>query len=653
MTAASAIGPIDGTPRPLARRATWACAVLLLLGVLAAIGLAWSIHGFITLQQAAFLAVALVALLVIGFWLLCLIGGYGGPGATLATAAYRPAVNAGPLTLTADQLRALEVKLRDAEQRLRDLDVSVQQKAQSLVRANEARFDRAQEIAGIGSWELDVATGRFVWSKQMYRLRGFDPDKFKPTLESLALYTHTDDVARERAWLADLQQGQERDVLELRILDSRREVRVMLLDGRGIEDDDGVIRRVIGTMQDVTERRLMEHQLVQAQKMEAIGSLTGGMAHDFNNILGVIIGNLHLLAESLQEMPDRAELCADALSAARRGADLTRRLLAFARRQPLSPEPTDVNLLITNLSRLLNRILGEDVQIDLRLGHNIAPVMVDPVQLEAAITNLATNARDAMPHGGQLTIVTRRTRLDREYAAQHTEASTGEYVLIEVSDTGVGMTQEVAARAFEPYFTTKEQGKGTGLGLSMVFGFSRQSGGHVNVYSERGRGTTLRLYLPYRQEGATAAIPPARKVLGGHECVLIVEDNGELRRITVRQLQELGYTVLEADSGAAALDVVQRGGAPDLLLSDIVMPGALDGIELARRIVRRHPDVRVLLMSGFSEVRFSDHVPTDLAYRLISKPFDRDELGVAVREALDAPVHQDRDTIDADGPFRG
>ena len=255
---------------------------------------------------------------------------------------------------------------------------------------------------------------------------------------------------------------------------------------------------------EISERRQAEAQLIQAQKMEAIGNLTGGMAHDFNNLLGIIIGNLDLLRDLHSSDPDADELAGEALSAALRGADLTRRLLAFARRQPLQPTKTDLNELIAGIVKLLERTLGEDIQITLDLNPDTWSVVVDPAQLESALTNLATNARDAMSGGGQLIIVTGNRELDADYASQHAEVRPGEYAVIEVSDTGSGMPPEVASRIFEPFYTTKEQGKGTGLGLSMVFGFIKQSGGHINVYSEVGIGTTFRLYLLRAEAGVDA-----------------------------------------------------------------------------------------------------------------------------------------------------
>jgi CheY-like chemotaxis protein len=314
---------------------------------------------------------------------------------------------------------------------------------------------------------------------------------------------------------------------------------------------------------------------------------------------------------------------------------LTRRLLAFARRQPLRPARVDANELVRDTVKLFGRLIGEDIQVTLDLADGIWPVTVDPAQLEASLANLATNARDAMPKGGRLIIATANRQLDADYVAMHPDASAGDFVMIEVSDTGTGMSPEIQQRIFEPFFTTKETGKGTGLGLSMVFGFLRQSEGHVNVYSELGVGTTFRLYLPRvkaetEQCDAAAAGAVTR---GAGQTILVVEDNPGMRRVVLRQLRELGYRVLECDSAVGALELLPRE-AVDLLFSDIVMPGGLDGIELARAARERWPEIKIILTSGFPQSRLDER---DLlgSLQLLSKPYRKEELAAALRAAFD------------------
>jgi PAS domain S-box-containing protein len=400
----------------------------------------------------------------------------------------------------------------------------------------------------------------------------------------------------------------------------------------------GIMRDLTSQKREQLERTRLEEQLHQAQKMEAIGNLTGGMAHDFNNVLAVIIGNIDMLRDLRKDDPATEELTREALDAAFRGADLTRRLLAFARQQPLRPQRVDINELVSGITKLLSRTLGEQVEISLDLASDAWPIVADPAQLQASLTNLATNARDAMPHGGRLMVRTGNRDLDADYAAEHAEVKPGDYVMIEVSDTGVGMTPDVMNRIFEPFFSTKERDKGTGLGLSMVFGFIKQSGGHVSVYSEPGKGTTFRLLLPRMTEDAGMVEPPrlpARLVRGRGEAILVVEDNPALRRVVVRQLMELGYRVQEAENAGIALRLME-GESIDLLLTDIVMPGGTDGHELAHQARQCWPNIRVVFTSGFSEARSSgdtSSLPPDMP--LLSKPYRKEDLASAVRQALE------------------
>jgi PAS domain S-box-containing protein len=387
---------------------------------------------------------------------------------------------------------------------------------------------------------------------------------------------------------------------------------------------------------DMTERHAAEERLRRSQRLEAIGQLTGGMAHDFNNLLGVIIGNLDVLVGMRKDDASVIELAGEALDAAVRGADLTRRLLAFARRQPLRPERVDVNYAVNDIAHLLGRTLGEQIALTLDLAPDVWSISADLAQLEAAITNLATNARDAMPSGGRLIISTGNRYLDADYAAQHPEVTPGDYALIEVTDTGTGIPAAILDRIFEPFFTTKDEGKGTGLGLSMVFGYIKQSGGHVNVYSEVGVGTTFRLYLP-RSHEAPAASKEAKAEetpLGRGEIVLVVEDNAGLRRIVTRQLRDLGYGVLEAENAAAAQAVLEQQPA-DLLFTDIVMPGEMDGFELVRIAFSRWPAMRVVLTSGFPQAKITGTIGTAAtAAHLLSKPYRKVDLARALRVAL-------------------
>jgi signal transduction histidine kinase/CheY-like chemotaxis protein len=385
------------------------------------------------------------------------------------------------------------------------------------------------------------------------------------------------------------------------------------------------------------ERRIIEQQLIQAQKMEAIGNLTGGMAHDFNNVLGVIIGNLDLLGRLVKADVAASELCGEALDGATRCADLIARLLAFARRQSLHPEQIDVNALVSDIARLLGRVLGEDIALTLDLDPASWPVTADAAQLEAALVNLATNARDAMPKGGKLDIATRNVQIDAGFSIENADVSPGDYTLIEISDTGSGIPAEIIGRIFEPFFSTKGPAKGTGLGLSMAYGFVKQSGGHLSVYSEPGLGTTFRLYLPRNGAGETASAGPSKAgaIVGGDETVLLVEDNAQLRRAAARQLTGLGYRVREAEHADAARVILSSGERIDLLFSDVVMPGTMDGVDLAQQATLSRRGLKVLLTSGFPGVRGPGQGMAGCPFRLLNKPYHRAELARVVREVLD------------------
>jgi CheY-like chemotaxis protein len=375
--------------------------------------------------------------------------------------------------------------------------------------------------------------------------------------------------------------------------------------------------------------------------MEAIGQLTGGIAHDFNNLLTIIVGNIELLQRRLPEGADRLQRAADhAMDATRRAATLTQRLLAFSRRQPLDPKPIDVNKLVAGMSDLLRRTLGEVVVLETVLAGGLWRSQADPNQLENAILNLAVNARDAMPDGGKLTIETANARLDEAYVEALAEpVPPGQYVLVAVSDTGTGMDKATMEKVFEPFFTTKEAGKGTGLGLSQVYGFVRQSNGHVRIYSELGEGTTIKIYLPrlLGSDEEPAEMPAKSPVMvkGAGETVLVVEDEPDLRAYTVEALCDLGYRVLEAASGREALQIVERHPEIELLFTDVVLGNGMNGRALADEAARRRPGLPVLFTTGYTANAIVHHGRLDPGMHLIGKPFTYAELAAKVRRMLD------------------
>ena len=402
------------------------------------------------------------------------------------------------------------------------------------------------------------------------------------------------------------------------------------------KDEIGRMANAVQVFQDgMVRAEKLEHSLRQAQKMEAIGQLTGGIAHDFNNLLQVIITDLDLAMMSLDSDGAVAAYLRDAVGEVERGARLTSHLLSFARRQPLNPKPLRVERLVGDTVAMLRRTLGEQVTIELVNSGGLWPAMVDENQLQNAILNLAVNARDAMPDGGSLILELSNVVLDSAYAAEHVEVTAGQYVLLAITDTGVGMTREVAQKAFEPFFTTKPEGAGTGLGLSMVFGFVKQTGGHIKIYSEPGQGTTVKLYLPKAQAAEAAREARARdSLLGAGETILVAEDDSKVRTSVVAQLAELGYRVLAAADGEEAIEILSRGEKVDLLFTDVIMPGAMDGRALAAKAGQIVPGLRVVFTSGYTENAIIHNGRLDEGVTLLSKPYRLPQLAETIHSAL-------------------
>jgi len=400
------------------------------------------------------------------------------------------------------------------------------------------------------------------------------------------------------------------------------------------------------------EKNAADLQLRQAQKMEAVGQLTGGIAHDLNNILTVITGTIEILAEAVADRPELVAIARMIDEAAERGADLTQRLLAFARKQPLQPREVDVNSLVIEASNLLRPTLGEQVEVQIMLSGDTARALIDPSQLTNAILNLALNARDSMPDGGKLTIETSNVILDDSYAGIHSEVTAGPYVLIAVTDSGHGIPAGILENVFEPFFTTKDVGKGSGLGLSMVYGFVKQSNGHIKIYSEESHGTTVRIYLPL----ATGLAQPITDDLastsileGGDETILVVEDDDLVRTFVVGQIQSLGYRTLAAVNADAALVVINSAQTIDLLFTDMIMPGSMNGRQLSDAALRRRPSLSVLFTSGYTENTVIHYGRLDAGVLLLAKPYRKSDLARMIRAALAADTKLQPPTPDPVG----
>jgi len=405
-----------------------------------------------------------------------------------------------------------------------------------------------------------------------------------------------------------------------------------------LSTSDGKQALLLVLTEDITREKQAEKVLLQAQKMEASGKLTGGIANDFNNLLGVIIGNVEFLLDALEEKPEESNLAKEILSSALSGADLTRRLLTVARRQTLQPRRIDLNAYLPNHLAILRRVLSETIQIKANLASDLWPTRVDPSQVGDALLNLAINARDAMPYGGSISIETANAHVDAAMAAEHVDRAPGDYVVLSVTDTGTGMPPELLERILEPFFTTKAPGTGSGLGLSMIYGFARQSGGFLTIDSEPGHGTTVRLYLPRAldQETDDRDFDDDQSMPQGHEAILLVDDNAELRALGRRHLADLGYQVTEAENGPAALALLQGEDRYDLLFTDIAMPNGMTGYQLAASARTLRPGLKILFTTGFTGTSAEQEAAASPPGAMISKPFRKHELAVAVRAVLEA-----------------
>lgn len=475
--------------------------------------------------------------------------------------------------------------------------------------------------------------GNFVQiSPSVTAILGYQPSDMVG--HSAVEFIHPDDLEHTRAEMRAARRGQSKRNFETRYIGKDGES--VALDWTGTFSEP--VRRHFFIGRDLTEKQAAEAQLRHAQKMDAVGQLTGGVAHDFNNILTVITGTIGILEEAVADRPQLAAITRLIDEAADRGANLTRHLLAFARKQPLQPVEVDVNALVLEAAKLLYPTLGEHIEITPLVDEDAWTALVDPSQLTTAVINLALNARDAMPDGGKLAIETGNVCLDENYAGMHDEVAAGSYVMIAVSDTGAGIAPPLLERVFEPFFTTKEVGHGTGLGLSMVFGFVKQSGGHVKIYSEEGHGTSVKLYLP-RATGAQQTAAEAKvadDIEGGSEAILVVEDDALVRRYVIAQIESLGYTTLQAANASDALRLIDEGSAIDLLFTDVIMPGPMNGRQLVDEALQRRPDLKTLYTSGYTENAMVHHGRLDSGVLLLAKPYRKSELARMIRLALDS-----------------
>jgi two-component system, cell cycle sensor histidine kinase and response regulator CckA len=517
-------------------------------------------------------------------------------------------------------------------------DITERRQTEEELRSSELRLEAAQAQALIGSWELGPELDSHYWSQQMYSLFGFEPNLGVPSVERYFQRLHPEDLHA----LLHAHYGAVETKKPCRLvyrshpnLGSIRHFEVTIVP---CVDEQGHITKITGTTQDVTDRMKLQAQLQQTSKMEAIGRLAGGVAHDFNNLLSVTSGNVELAQEMLAEDDPAGPYLSEVLEAASSAASLTRQLLAFSRRQLVEPRVLNLNAIVEQLHKLLQRLIGEDITLEMVLDEHLGAVKIDPGQFDQVIINLVVNARDAMPHGGRLALETANVDLGEEYCRTHNgELHPGSFVMLAVSDTGEGIDPEVRSHIFEPFFTTKAQGKGTGLGLAVIFGVVKQAGGVIEAYSEVGHGTTFKIYLPRVDEPAVPLSKGsfAEGVYEGTETILLVEDNDAVRELTAQMLRRLGYELIVAESGQRALALVnQQNAGIDLLLTDLIMPG-LSGRELAERICALYPSIGILYCSGYTEDTFVRLGLAAEQLEFLSKPFTMHQLGRKVRQVLD------------------
>jgi two-component system, cell cycle sensor histidine kinase and response regulator CckA len=516
-------------------------------------------------------------------------------------------------------------------------DITENIRTSEELKKREARLEHAQRMASLGHWELE-ATGVLKSSDEMYRIFGLRRSEFPPDREAFQSRIHPEDRDRCRASIEQARlEGKAYD-LDYRIVRPDGSERVVREHAEPMFDEACRLARIMGTIQDVTEYRRLEDQLREAQKLESVGRLAGGIAHDFNNLLTVIVGYSDFVLDMLDEShPARAGI-EQIQKAGERASALTRQLLAFSRRQVVQPRVVDLNAVIAEAEKMFDRLVGDDVEVSTVLAENLWPVLADPGLVEQVLMNLVVNARDAMPEGGSLVLETNNVLLDEHEARQHHGMRPGAHVLLAVSDTGVGMDAATRARIFEPFFTTKPLGKGTGLGLSTCYGIVTQAEGWIGVYSEPGRGSTFRVYLPRVEDGAQAeaAAEHASTVPGGHENILVVEDQDDVRRFACDALRGYGYKVQAAASGSDALRLLAETSGPiDLLVTDLVMPG-ISGRELADCVAELRPGMPTLFMSGYSDEAATRQRVVEPGAAYLQKPFSPAALARKVRDVLAA-----------------
>ena len=519
-------------------------------------------------------------------------------------------------------------------------DISDRKRAEAALRENERRLRFAMEAACMGIWEHDIASGAIECFDGMTTVFGVASDRFPATIQEFLQLVHPDDRQHVGSTVDESLQSGADFTMEFRTTWPDQSIHFIEGHGRVLRDDRGSSRKLFGVGVDVTQRRQLQEQYRQAQKMEAVGQLAGGVAHDFNNLLTVILGNAEMLSTPGAASAQHDDEISQIIQAGNRAVALTRQLLAFSRKQVLQPTIVDLNSLVESTTAMLRRLIGENFDVRVRLGTTASPIYVDPGQIEQVLMNLVINARDAMPAGGTITIQTSGVTLDEAYIHRHAGARAGRYTMLMVSDTGVGMDARTRSRIFEPFFTTKEKGKGTGLGLATVYGIVKQSGGYISVSSEPGAGATFEVYLPQANQETVAPSSLTEFDAEAHrgETILLVEDEDSVRNLVRTLLDRRGYLVLDASNAADAVNVVRNANMPiDLLITDVVMPGQ-SGPMLFEQLSPQNPQMAVIYMSGYPDETLVEEGTLDSAIAYLQKPFSATALMRKIREVLDPRV---------------
>lgn len=543
-----------------------------------------------------------------------------------------------------DDRKQMETQLQTLNETLEE---RVKQRTKALETANselkisKSNLSRAQSIAHLGGWIWDLQKDTVWCSDETLHILGVSAEKASLTSKQFFQFIHSDEQDKLQDSIKALKTGKPSFSETYTLVSQDGISHSVYLEAKITQKSAHYPTEVSGILQDISELKNLERQLEQARKMETIGQLTGGLAHDFNNLLMVISGNLELLLPSFKEGNSEYRHVQSAIKATERGSDLTKRLLAFARKQTLHPKLTYPQEIIPSVVKLLKPTLGEAIEIAVHIPENVWPIYIDASQFENAIVNLAVNAKDAMARKGKLSIDINNVTLDKAIATANYNVEPGDYIKISITDTGCGMSADTLNRVFEPFFTTKEVGKGTGLGLSMVYGFIKQSKGHITIYSELQHGTTIHLYLPRARAEQQEKIPetlaaPQLNHQQGSEMILVVEDETSVRELTVEYLRGLGYQVLEAENGPLAVNLLQKNPEINLLFSDVVMPGGLSGPDLAKQALALYPNLKILLASGYPKNALSEHAWLEKEAEVMAKPYKMHELAFKVRQLLDA-----------------